>query len=91
MRPPNFAPAMTAAFMNPQANLLPPNFSNQMAAQNLQRFFAHQQMQNNLKNAENVNPHAPTPKRERMPREKKDKNHIKKPWYRLNIMSSNLI
>lgn len=70
---------MTAAFMNPQANLLTPNFSNPMAAQNLQRFFAHQQMQNNLKNSENVNPNAPTPKRERMPREKRDKNHIKKP------------
>jgi hypothetical protein len=76
LRHPSFAPAMTTAFMNPQPNLLAPNFPNQMAAQNLQRFFA-QQMQSNLKNSENVNPNAPTPKRERMPREKKDKNHIK--------------
>lgn len=39
-------------------------------------------MQSNARNSENVNPnshHIPTPKRERVPREKKDKNHIKKP------------
>lgn len=69
--------------MSPQASFLAQNFSNPMAAQNLQKFIAQQQMQNNARNAENVNPnahhHIPTPKRERVQREKKDKNHIKKP------------
>lgn len=81
--------------MVPQANLLAQNFTNQMTAQNIQKLIAHQQqMQNNARNAENVNPnghHIPTPKRDRVPREKKDKNHIKKPCkYKIDVLVSKL-
>lgn len=61
-----------AAFMNPP-NFLTPNLTNQMAAHNLQRLIAQQQqqMQGNAARNENVNPNLPTPRRERVPRQKR--------------------
>ena len=75
-KPGAFLPNMSA-FMSPQSSLLA-----QTAA--MQRLLQQQQHMQLGGARENVNPQQPhqtlpTPKRERVPREKKDKNHIKKP------------